>query len=349
MVISLSGPPKAVKDISLSDLAKIVDGKIMGNDNPKTRVEGTCSIEKYMENRVSFARNMKFAEMASTQNGAIMLIPQDLAALADMHPRNTYIIVKDVDNSIADVQEFFYKTDGARKDTAIAPTAFVARSAWIGKGVTIGEKAYVGENVRVSDGATLMADCYIADGVVIGKRTCIHPFCTIDNAVIGDDTVIWPGTRVGVDGFRFFPNIEKKTVKKMIHTGNVEIGNRVYIGANDAIQRSTFEGNPTVIGDDVKMGCTIVVGHNNKIGARTIITCHVMLSGSSTIGEDVYMGASSVVSNGVSIGNRAKILINAVVINDVPDDGMVSGFYAMPHREWKRAYRKLQEFGAESQ
>jgi UDP-3-O-[3-hydroxymyristoyl] glucosamine N-acyltransferase len=41
------------------------------------------------------------------------------------------------------------------------------------------------------------------------------------------------------------------------------------------------------------------------------------------------------------------VLINAVVTSDIPDDGMVSGFYAMPHRQWKKAYRKFAEFGAE--
>jgi len=45
----------------------------------------------------------------------------------------------------------------------------------------------------------------------------------------------------------------------------------------------------------------------------------------------------------VSIGNRAKVLVNAVVAYDVAEDEVVSGFYAMPHRQWKRVWRKLKE------
>jgi len=176
---------------------------------------------------------------------------------------------------------------------------------------------------------------------VIGKRSSIHPLSTCYNCIIGDDTVIRTGTRIGVDGFRFVQNYELKEVRKMIHVGAVEIGSRVEVGANSVIQRSTFEGYPTTIGDDVKIACMIVIGHNTNIGARTIITCHVMICGSNNIGEDVWIGASAVISNGVTLGNRAKVLINAVVVNDVPDDGMVSGFYAMPHRQWKQVYRKF--------
>jgi len=43
----------------------------------------------------------------------------------------------------------------------------------------------------------------------------------------------------------------------------------------------------------------------------------------------------------------AKLLINAVVVNDVADDSVVSGFYAMPHTKWKIVYRKLLELGGD--
>jgi UDP-3-O-[3-hydroxymyristoyl] glucosamine N-acyltransferase len=219
-------------------------------------------------------------------------------------------------------------------------------SAQIGWNVFIGDNAMIGENAVIDDGAQLMPSSSVGKNVIIGKRTTISSFCICENCIIGDDTILRAGARIGVEGFRFVQDYGK-SIRRMIHTGAVAVGNGVEIGANSAIQRSTFEGNPTVISDGVKIACTVVVGHNTRIGARSIITCHVMISGSNVIGEDVWVGASAVISNGVTIGNRAKVLINAVVTNDVPDDGMVSGFYAMPHRQWKKAYRKLTEFGNE--
>jgi len=327
-------------EITLYELADKINGKIY-NGNRNITLSGTCAIERYIENRITFARDKKFGENVSGLRNAVILIPQEMSSLINEYPNNTYIVVPDVDKSMMDMQDFFYGESALVQQSMISPSAWVAKSAKLGDKVYIGENAYVGENTVIGYGTKIMHGSYISDNVVIGKRTCIHPLSTCDNCIIGDDTVIRTGARIGVDGFRFAQNLELKEVRKMIHVGAVEIGSRVEVGANSVIQRSTFEGNPTIIGDDVKIACMIVVGHNTKIGARTIITCHVMICGRNNIGDDVWIGASAVISNGVTIGNRAKVLINAVVINDVPNDGMVSGFYAMPHRQWKQVYQKI--------
>ena len=132
-------------------------------------------------------------------------------------------------------------------------------------------------------------------------------------------------------------------VRKMLHVGGVVIGDRVEIGANSAIDRATFEGGATIISDDVKIDNLVHIGHNAKIGARTLLAAQTCISGSVKIGEDVWIGAGVTVSDSVSIGNRAKILLNAVVAYDVEDDEIMSGFYAMPHQQWKQAYKKLKE------
>jgi len=65
------------------------------------------------------------------------------------------------------------------------------------------------------------------------------------------------------------------------------------------------------------------------------------IGGSDVIGEDVWIGIGATISNWVHIGDRAKVLLNAVVAYDVLEDEMVSGFYAMPHKQWKIAYQYL--------
>ncbi len=61
------------------------------------------------------------------------------------------------------------------------------------------------------------------------------------------------------------------------------------------------------------------------------------------LGNDVWVGAGATISDHVSIGDRARVLLSAVVAYDVPEGEMVSGFYAMPHRQWKQVWRRLKE------
>jgi UDP-3-O-[3-hydroxymyristoyl] glucosamine N-acyltransferase len=330
-----------IKEISIADLAGMVRGTVVGTIDGKTRITGTCAVNGYVENKVSFVKNMKWAEMLADLQRAIILIPEGLVELCDRYPQNIYIVVKDLPNSMMDLQDFFYGSQSLILEEGISSTAKIAESAKIGNEAYIGENVYIGENTVIGDGTKIMHNCCISDNVVIGKRTYIYPMCTCESCQIGDDCIINSGVHIGAEGFRFEQDIERKRVRKWIHAGSVRIGNRVEISANSVIKRSTFEGNPTAVSDDVKIACTVVVGHNVKIGARTVITCHTMISGSNNIGEDVWIGAGAVLSNSVTVGDRAKILVNAVVVNDVADDEMVSGFYAMPHRQWKRVYEKL--------
>jgi UDP-3-O-[3-hydroxymyristoyl] glucosamine N-acyltransferase len=333
------------RDLALGiiELVNRVNGKIIGDFDERMKVTGTCALDGYIKNRVSFVKNMKYGRKLADLQNALIFLPEDLVELCDRYPQNTYIVVNDLSKTMLDMQDFFYSDQLQILEEGISSTAKVHKSATIGKNVYMGENVFVGENTVIGDGVKIMHNSCISDNIVIGKRTHIHPACTCENCQIGDDCIIRSGARIGVDGFRFEQNIEQKTIRKMIHTGGVRIGNRVEISSNSVIQRATFEGNPTVISDDVKIACMVVIGHNSKIGARTVITCHTMIAGSNNIGENVWIGAGTVISNGVTVGDRAKILINAVVVEDVAEDEMVSGFYAMPHRQWKRVYNKWKE------
>jgi len=74
-----------------------------------------------------------------------------------------------------------------------------------------------------------------------------------------------------------------------------------------------------------------------------VIVTQSCIGGSDKIGEDVWIGIGAAISNGVTVGNRARVLLNAVVAYDVAEDEVVSGFYAMPHRQWKQLWTKWKE------
>ncbi len=332
------------REISITELADMVKGRIIGSPDSNMRINGTCAVDEYVPGKISFVRNQKYAEMLGQLQNAVVLITEGLTHFCGEYPHNIYIVVQDVLNSIMDIQDFFYKDQFVIAEEGISSSAKVDGSAKIGNQVYIGENAYIGKNIVIGDGTKIMHNCCIFDDVTIGNDTYIYPgVCIYKNCQIGNDCIIHSGVRIGVDGFRFEQDMERKTVRKMHHAGKVVIGDRVEIGANTVIDRATFEDDATIIEDDVKINNLVYVAHNAKVGARTLVIAQTCVGGSAIIGEDVWIGIGASISDNVSIGNRAKVLLNAVVAYDVPEGEMVSGFYAMPHRRWKHVYQKLRE------
>lgn len=328
--------------ITVAELADMVKGRIAGNISLEAKVTGTCSIDKYVKDKVSFVRNQEYGGVLAQLHNAVILIPKDLVNFYENYPQNIYVVVEDVIKSLMDVQDFFYGNEVTIAEESISTTAKIDKSAKIGNQVYIGENVYIGKNVVIGNRTKIMHNSCISDNVTIDSGTYIYPgVCIYKNCQIGDDCIIHSGASIGVDGFRFEQDIKRKVVRKLLHVGRVVIGDRVEIGANTAIDRAMFEDDATIISDDVKIDNLVHVAHNAKIGARTIIVTQSCIGGSAKIGEDVWIGIGAAISDNVSIGNRAKVLLNAVVAYDVPEEEMVSGFYAMPHRQWKRVYAKL--------
>lgn len=335
---------KQSTEITIVELADMVKGRIIGNVNQVAKVIGTCAVDKYVKDKVSFVRDEKHGEVLAQLQNAVILIPEDLANFCENYPRNIYVVVEDVVKSLMDVQDFFYGNEVTITEEGISTTAKIDKSAKIGNQVYIEENVCIGKNVVIGDKTKIMHNSCIFDDVMIGSGTHIYPGVSIyKKCRIGDDCIIHSGARIGVDGFRFEQDIERRRVRKMIHVGGVVIGDRVEIGANCTIDRATFEDDDTVVYDDVKLDDQVHIGHNAKIGARTCIAAQTCISGSVEINEDVWIGAGVTISDDVRIGNRARILLNAVVAYNVAEDEVVSGFYAMPHRRWKQVYKKLRD------
>ena len=332
------------KEISIRQLADMVKGRIVGDVDTAVKITGTCAIDSYVQAKVSFINNEKYGAMLAGLHNAIVLIPGGLAHLCGEYPQNTYVVVEDVLTSMMDLQDAFYSNLFVMRQEGVSPTATIGTGTTIGHNVYVGDHVYVGKDVSIGDGAKIMHNCSIFDGVIIGSNTYVCPnVCIYGNCRVGDDCLIHPGACIGVDGFRFEQDVGRERVRKWIHMGGVDIGRRVEIGPNATIQRSTYEHSSTIVSDDVKIDAHVHVGHNDRIGARTVIAAQTCICGSVAIREDCWIGAGVTIAQGTVIGSRAKVLINAVVVNDVPDGEMVSGFYAMPHKRWKQVCNRLRD------
>ena len=99
--------------------------------------------------------------------------------------------------------------------------------------------------------------------------------------------------------------------------GNINIGNRVYIGCY-----SVITGNGDVdIGSNVMMGAHCVITSANHIFANSkkIIWEQGMTKKRVKIGDDVWLASSVKVMPGVKIGNGAVIGAGSVVTKDIPE------------------------------
>ncbi|MBI4200759.1 MAG: UDP-3-O-(3-hydroxymyristoyl)glucosamine N-acyltransferase [Chloroflexi bacterium] len=332
--------------MSVRQLAELVGGRLAGMPpDPEAMLTGTCPVDSYRPHKVAYARDKRYADAVGALAGAFILLPDSIKDLADKFPANTYIIVDDVYNRMMDLQDYFYGGQGGQpgtEPTDVAPTARVDASARIGQGVSIGHYCVVGRNVSIGDRACLLAQISVMENVSIGRNTIVYPGVAIyPGTQIGDGCIIHSGARLGVDGFRFHLEQRISKVRKWLAVGTVILGDRVEFGANSTIDRATFEGEATILGNDVKVDDQVHIGHNARIGDRTLLAAQTCVSGRVRIGEDVWIGAGVTISQGIVVGNKARLLLNAVVASDVAEGESVSGFYAMPHNKWLRAYIRM--------
>lgn len=193
-------------------------------------------------------------------------------------------------------------------DFGVHPTAQIHPSAIISEKVYIGARARIGPGVIVSDYS------YIGNGV-----------CVESGAIIG---------AIG----HYYKRFEGKLFK-VEHAGGVWLEKGVQVLAGAVVSKS-LHPDFTWVGSDTVISIKAHVGHGCTIGKRCILTGNVQVSGFTSVGDDVWIGPSATLGNLLRIGNRTRIEIGSVVIQDVPDDGHVSGNFAYSHRKNLRTYSK---------
>jgi len=190
--------------------------------------------------------------------------------------------------------------------------------------------------------ATIHPSAYVAPrNVRIGANVTVDPHVTIlERTIIGEGTVLRPGVVLGTEGFEVREIGGERQV--VPHTGGVKLGRNVQIMANTCVC-SNLLGGFTEVGDDSVVDNLVHVAHGVKIGKRCRIVASAMLGGSTAIGDDVWVGPNATVSNGLTIGDRARITLGAVVTRDVPEDGHVTGHFAIDHEAFKRQMRAARQ------
>src|SRR3989338_4479541 len=149
---------------------------------------------------------------------------------------------------------------------------------------------------------------WLAKEVKVHESACVDEPCEI-----GPGTKIWhfchvlSGARIG---------------RSCILGQNCHVANDVVIGNNVKIQNNVSLYTGTVIEDDVFLGPSCVL--TNVTNPRSQVNRHSLYE-ETILKRGATVGANATIVCGATLGRYCFVAAGAVVVNDIPDYGLVMG------------------------
>jgi UDP-3-O-[3-hydroxymyristoyl] glucosamine N-acyltransferase len=276
-------------NVSLGEIAKLVQGKVIGDEN---RVISFLSpIDNITSGALVFAdgaANLKRAEASDASaimvNTSVVSAEKPLIQVA--HPFKAFI------------QLLNHFHPSRKPAVGIHATAVLAEDVSIGKNVSIGPYVTIESGSTIGDGCHIKSHVTIGANVTIGADTTLHPHVTIyDECQIGSRVSIHASSVIGSDGFGY--TFVDNHHLKVPHIGNVVIEDDVEIGANTVVDRASL--GSTHIGAGTKIDNLVQIAHSVKLGKHNILCAFTGIAGSTVCGDHVIFAANVGVSDHVRI------------------------------------------------
>jgi len=185
-------------------------------------------------------------------------------------------------------------------DVQIHPTAVVAASARLGRGVTIGPYAVVGDAVVLGDGVRLGPHTVVEGPTGLGEGCEVFPFASVGTAAQHRHTSV-SATRLVV-------------------------GRRTVIREYVTLNRGTEEGGGvTVVGDDNLLMAYAHVAHDCRLGDGVVLSNGATLAGHVEVGDGAVLSGLCAVHQFARLGRLCFVAGGAMVARDVPPFCRVAG------------------------
>ncbi len=289
---------------------------------------GVAPLASASANEVAFVDNRRYADaLAVTRAGAVIVhpdlvprVPADTAAIVTTEPYLGW----------ARVAALFHPE--APMEAGIHPMAIVDPSATIDPTAEIGPFAVISAHAEIGPRCRIGAGTVVGQGVRMGQDCRIGAQVTLSHALLGARVRIFPGARIGQDGFGFATSAAG--FESIPQLGRVILGDDVEVGANTTIDRGSAPD--TVIGAGCRLDNLVQIGHNVRLGRCCVIVAQVGISGSTTFGDFVQVGGQAAFAGHLRIGSRARIGAQCGVMADLEERAEVVGTPAMPVRAFFR-------------
>ena len=322
---------------ALADVAAAAGGTAQAR---ALMLSGVAPLQTAGPQHVSFLDNRKYAPLLETTRAGAVVVHPDLAARVPAGC--AAIVTAEPYLGWARVAALFHPTPpprpGRHPSAVVDADADVDPTAEIGPLAVIGARASIGAGCRIGPGAV------IGEGVVVGADCRIGANASVSHALIGARTYIYPGVRIGQEGFGFATTATGFVTVPQL--GRVVIGEDVEIGANCTIDRGSIQD--TVIGAGTRIDNLVQLGHNVRLGRCCVIVAQAGISGSTVLEDFVQLGGQAGLTGHLHIGRKARIGAQGGIMADVPAGADVVGSPAMPVREFFRQVATLRRLAGRS-
>ena len=316
----------AVRPTALGDLAKhlgrVVDGEA------DTVISGVASLLRAGPQDLAFVRSAAL-ETQLTQSGAGALIaPPGLAA-------GGRAVIRSPQPELDFARALGWLLRDQRPAPGIDPSAAVAHTAEIHPSVFVGPQVVIGERARIGAESALHAGAVVAADAVLGEGCLVHPGAVIrERSAIGDRVWIHSGAVIGNEGYGYTLD-ETGRPLKVPQVGHVILEDDVEIGAGTIVQRGSLDA--TRIRRNAKLGDLCVIGHNSDIGEDVLMIGHTAVAGSVVIERGVVIMGQVAISHHLTVGEGALIGARSGIHKDVRAGARVYGAPGMEERAWHRS------------
>jgi UDP-3-O-[3-hydroxymyristoyl] glucosamine N-acyltransferase len=313
---------------TLARLAAACGAELAPGANPEVEFDDVAPLDRAGPREVSFLDNRKYVDaFAMAGAGACVVRP----IMASRAPEGMQLLLSDHPyKAFARIAQLFHPRE--RPQPGIAQGAHVDPTATLGDGCAVAAGAVIGPGVKMGHNCVIGPNAVIGPGVEIGVESTIGACASVSHAILGDRVMVYPGARIGQDGFGFA--MDPTGHVRIPQLGRVIIEDDVEVGANTTIDRGA--GPDTVIGRGTMIDNLVQIGHNVQIGRGCVIVAMVGISGSTKIGDHVVIAGHSGIAGHLAIGDGARISAKSGVFRDVPAGAQVVGFPAVPTRQFFR-------------
>ena len=329
----IAGDPRFFQRAGPFTLAAVADAAEAEAPPRRLMLAGVAPLQTAGPDQVSFLDNRKYlSALDATCAGAVIVHP-DMASRVP--GGGVAIVTPEPYAAWAKVAALFHPAPpvcpGIHPAAVIAADAVVDPSAEIGPFAVIGERAEIGPRCRVG------ALAVIGPGVVLGPDCRIGPHASLSHALLGARVYVYPGARIGQEGFGFA--ITGEGFHSVPQLCRVILEDDVEVGANSTIDRGSLRD--TVIGAGSRLDNLVQIGHNARLGRGCVIVSQAGVSGSTVLEDHVMVGPQAGLTGHLTIGRMARIGAQAGVMADVAAGTEVVGSPAQPRRAFFREVATL--------
>jgi UDP-3-O-[3-hydroxymyristoyl] glucosamine N-acyltransferase len=323
----------AAGPLTLEYLASVAEAELPEGVDSSLLIRDVAPLDRAGPSDLSFLDNKKYVDAFAMSKASACFVHPDLAHRAP--PGMALLVTKKPYRAFALAAQALYPAPKPRP--GVAPSAVVDPSADIGAETEIGAGVVIGADVQIGRRCRIAPNVVIGDRVVIGDDTVIGACASLSHCLIGNRVFLYPGVRIGQDGFGFA--MDPAGFVRVPQLGRVIVEDDVEVGANSTIDRGA--GPDTVIGRGSMIDNLVQIGHNVQLGAGCVVVAQAGISGSTKLENHVVLAAQVGIAGHLNLGAGARVAAKSGVMRDIPAGEEVCGYPAVPIKQFFRQIATL--------